>query len=67
MFKVLSWVQINNMSHFLETEIQFVTLMAKHKCPVMVIRELQRGETTNIPEKVGNDINTSKIPRNRLS
>ena len=51
MFKVLSWVQINNMSHSLETKIQFVILIAKQECPVMVIRELQRRKTTNIPEK----------------
>ena len=39
------------MSHSLETKIQVVILMAKYESPVMVIRELQRRGTTNIPER----------------
>ena len=39
------------MSHSLETKIQAVILMAKYESPVMVIRELQRRGTTNIPER----------------
>ena len=39
------------MSHSLETKIQVAILMAKYESPVMVIRELQRRGTTNIPER----------------
>ena len=39
------------MSHSLVTKIQVVTLMAKYESPVIVIREWQRRETTNIAER----------------
>ncbi|CAF1240464.1 unnamed protein product [Didymodactylos carnosus] len=39
------------MSHSLETKVQVVILMAKYESPVMVIRELRRRGTTNIPER----------------
>lgn len=37
------------MSYSLETKIQVVVLMAKFESPIMVIRELQRRETADIP------------------
>ena len=46
MLKDLFWFQINNMSRSLESKI----LIAKYESPVTIIRELQRRETTNIPE-----------------
>ena len=39
------------MSHSLETKIQVVILMTKYESPIMIIRELQRRGTTNIPER----------------
>ena len=39
------------MSHSLGTKIQVVVLMTKYESPVMVIGELQRRGTTNIPER----------------
>lgn len=39
------------MSSFLETRIQVVILMAKFESPIMVIRELQRREATDIPNR----------------
>jgi hypothetical protein len=39
------------MSHSLETKIQLVVLMAKLESPIIVIRELQRRGTTNIPSR----------------
>ena len=51
MFKVLFWFQIDTMPRSLETEIQVVILMAKYESPIMIIRQLQRRRTTNIPER----------------
>ena len=64
MFQVLFWFQINNILHSLETNTQVVFLMAKYEFPVTVIHRLHRQETTNIPAKASNNINTPKIPRN---
>ena len=63
-FKVLLWFQINNRSHSLENKIQVVILMAKYESLVMVIHELQRRGTTNIPEKGSNNIIIPKVSRN---
>ena len=41
MFKVLFWLQVNNMSHSLETKIQVVILIAKYESPDMFTSGLQ--------------------------
>jgi hypothetical protein len=51
MFKVLFCFQIDKMPYSLETRIQIVLLMAKFESPIMVIRELQRREATDIPNR----------------
>ena len=66
MFKVLFRLPINNMSHYLETKIQVVILVAKCESPVMVICELPLRGTTNISVKTCNNIKIPTIPRNRL-
>jgi hypothetical protein len=49
MFKVFFITSDHNMSYSIETKSKIVILMAKFESPIMVIRELQRQGTTDIP------------------
>ena len=48
---MLFWFQIDNMSYSLEIKTQVVILRVQYEFSVMVICQLQRRRTANIPKK----------------